>query len=101
MRNPQKYLKARAQRMRYLERQTYRESLEATFAPRRVARMRKEAERRNAEAQKIQNLVRRRHARKELLRRRKEQGYDTAAERVQSAMRRKNARKAVAAKRAD
>ena len=101
LKGPKSYMKARAQRLRYLERQSYREALEATFAPRKVARMRREAERRNAEAQKIQNLVRRRAARKELLKRRKEQGYDTAAERVQSAMRRKKARTKVAEMRAE
>jgi hypothetical protein len=86
------YLKQRQRRLRYEERQTFLNTLEATFAPGRVRRMRELAEKEAHQALKIQSLARRRAARKELVRRRKEQGYDAAAEKVQATAPRRKAR---------
>ena len=85
-------LKASRQRARWQERQSFLKPLERTFMPAKVERMRIEAERQAQNARKIQALARRRTARKELLRRRKEAGYDQAAVKMQAAARRRAAR---------
>ena len=96
-----KAMKKRAAQRRFAERQSYLRPLEATFAPQRVQRMRREAEHKAEQAIKIQGLIRRRQARRELLKRRKDQGYDAAAMSLQNARRRQEARRKVDEKRAN
>ena len=90
-----------AARARWEERQSWRGSLEETFMPAKVQRMRRQAERKAQASIKIQGLIRRRAARKELLKRRKDQGYDAAALQMQKVQRAKKARQEVLQKRAE
>jgi len=85
----------------YEERRSWSQPLQAALMPKRVARMRAEAERREEASIKVQGLARRRAARKELLRRRNEKGYDKAAVAMQKGERRRTARKNAKVRRAE
>ena len=97
--NVRKQLQKQAQAARYQERQSYLGPLEATFMPKKVERMRRDAERKAEGAVKIQAIIRRRQARKELLKRRQDGGYDRAAVALQAAQRRRTSRLSVIEKR--
>ena len=86
-------------RQRFTEHQAYQNPLAATYAPLEVQRMRREAEYSMEHAIKIQSLVRQRQARRELLRRRKENGHDAAAIVLQKAHRAQEGRRILQEKR--
>jgi len=95
-----KYRKQMARRASYQRKQNWlTRNLDRTFRPGALRQMEQEARDREKAAVRMQGLARRREARKELYKRRKEAGTEDAAIAVQNAARRRASKKVVLQKR--